>query len=82
MLPELLLEQIKKSYGLPKLTAKGEEYCKLSHELEIPFITQALKHSTEGISCLDWKGFIVAFAWKGRVMKCLQRLPLITLVGH
>ncbi len=33
-----------------KLTAKGKEYCKSGHQLELPFGKKLLKHSKEGIT--------------------------------
>ena len=45
-----LLKQIVKSSFLPRLTAKGKEFCKLGHELELPFVIKLLKHSDEGLT--------------------------------
>jgi hypothetical protein len=40
-----LLRMIVKSSFLPRLTAKGKEFCKLGHELEIPFAKKLIEHS-------------------------------------
>jgi hypothetical protein len=44
------LKQIVKSSFLPKLTAKGKEYCKMGHNLELPFAQKLLQHSKEGLT--------------------------------
>jgi hypothetical protein len=35
-----LLPQIIKSFFLSQLSAKGKEYCKMGHDLELPFVKQ------------------------------------------
>jgi hypothetical protein len=45
-----LLRQIVKSSFLPRLTAKGREFCKLGHDLEIPFARKLLQQSKEGLT--------------------------------
>jgi hypothetical protein len=42
-----LLKQIVKLSFLPRLTAKGKEFCKLGHKLEIPLARKLLHHSEE-----------------------------------
>lgn len=44
---------IVKSSFLPRLTAKGKEFCKLGHELELPFARKLLQHSKEGLTIFD-----------------------------
>jgi len=44
----MLLKQNVKSSFLPRLTAKGREFCKLGHELELPFAIKFLQQSKEG----------------------------------
>ena len=46
----LLLKQVIESSFLPKLSAKGKEYCKMGQDLEIPFVKQLSKHSDKGIT--------------------------------
>ena len=48
-----LLRMIVKSSFLPRLTAKGKEFCKLGHELELPFARKLLQHSKEGLTIFD-----------------------------
>ncbi len=45
-----LLRQIVKSSFLPKLSAKGKEYCKMGQNLEVPFARKLLQHSKEGLT--------------------------------
>jgi hypothetical protein len=45
-----LLQRIFASCFLPKLTAKGREYCKMGHTLELPFAWKLLQHSKEGLT--------------------------------
>jgi hypothetical protein len=44
------LRQIFKSSFLPKLTAKGKEYCKMGQNLELPFAQKLLQQSKEGLT--------------------------------
>ncbi len=46
----LLLMKFVEGSFMPKLTAKGKEYCKSGHQLELPFGKKLLKHSKEGIT--------------------------------
>jgi hypothetical protein len=46
----MLLKQIVNSSFLPRLTAKGREFCKLGHELELPFAIKLLQQSKEGLT--------------------------------
>jgi hypothetical protein len=45
-----LLMKIVNSSFLPKLTAKGKEYSKMGHNLEVPFAKRLLKHSRMGLT--------------------------------
>jgi hypothetical protein len=45
-----LLTKIVESSTLPRLSAKGKEYCKTGHQLEIPLGKKLLKHSKENIT--------------------------------
>jgi hypothetical protein len=45
-----LLKKIVEASFMPKLTAKGKEYCKSGHQLERPFGNNLLQHSKEGIT--------------------------------
>jgi hypothetical protein len=49
-LQSLFLKQIVKSSFLPKLTAKGKEYCKMGQNLELPLARKLLQHSKEGLT--------------------------------
>lgn len=42
------MKKIIEASFLPKLTAKGKEYCKSGHQLEGPFGKKLLQHSIEG----------------------------------
>jgi len=46
----IFLKQIVKSSFLPKLTAKGKEYCKMGQNLELPLARKLLQHSKEGLT--------------------------------
>jgi len=35
---------------MPRLTAKGREYCKMGHQLELPFAHKLLQHAKEGLT--------------------------------
>ncbi len=35
---------------MPRLTAKGRDYCKMGHALELPFARKLLQHSKEGLT--------------------------------
>lgn len=59
----LLLKPIFESPFMPKLNAKGKEYCKMGQELEIPFITKLLKHSRQGITRFHVKKILF---WGGK----------------
>jgi hypothetical protein len=48
-----LLRQIVKSSFLPKLSAKGKEYSKMGHQLEIPFAKKLLMHSRQGLTKIE-----------------------------
>ncbi len=50
MRTSLLRQIVKSSCLLPRLTAKGREFCKLGHYLEIPFARKLLQHSKEGLT--------------------------------
>lgn len=45
-----LLKKIVEASFMPRLTAKGKEFCKSGHQLEGPFGEKLLKHSKEGIT--------------------------------
>jgi hypothetical protein len=45
-----LLRHIVKSLFMPKLTAKGREYCKMGQNLELPFAKMLLKQSKLGLT--------------------------------
>jgi hypothetical protein len=46
----LFLKQIIACSFMPKLTAKGKEYCKMGQDLELPYALKLLKHSKEGLT--------------------------------
>lgn len=48
-----LLKQIVKSSFLPRLTAKGKEFCKLGHAMEISYAKNLLEHSKEGLTSFE-----------------------------
>lgn len=45
-----LLKKIIEASFMPKLTARGKEYCKAGHQLELPYGNKLLQHSKEGIT--------------------------------
>jgi hypothetical protein len=49
-LSDALLKQIIKSTFLPKLSTKGKEYCKMGHNLELPYAELLLMHSKEALT--------------------------------
>jgi hypothetical protein len=51
----MLLRQVVKSSFLPKLSAKGKEYCKTGQNLEVPFARKLLLHSKEGHALFECK---------------------------
>ena len=51
-----LLKKIIEASFLPKLTAKGKEYCKLGLQLEGPFGKKLLQHSSDGITKFKVEG--------------------------
>jgi hypothetical protein len=60
---------IVKSSFLPRLTAKGKEFCKLGHQLETPFTRKLLQHSKEGLSKFEVeKIYRVVFVGKSNEM--------------
>ncbi len=48
-----LLRKIVKSSFLPRLPAKGKEFCKLGRDLEIPFARKLLQQSKEGLTMFE-----------------------------
>jgi hypothetical protein len=74
-----LLTQIVKSSFLPKLSAKGKEYNKMEHKLEVPFAKRLLEHSMMGLIRLRLKRFI-ELDWLVRRGKPVQKHHVILLL--
>ena len=46
----ILFKQIMLTSFLPKLSAKGKEYCKAGQRLEVPFARRLMEHSNSGLT--------------------------------